>query len=253
MIAKCEGIVIRTVDYGESAKVVTIFSKELGKVTVMAHGAKKFKSKLSGVTQLFHYGYYLFHAGSGMGTLQQGETIRNFREINQDIILTAYASYMLELVDKTTEDRETDLPLFNFLLISLNYIDNGYDPECIKFIFELKMLSMFGVEPYFDGCVCCKTTLGHFLFSLEEGGLICSACAPQDQYAIRISPRVAKILRVFAHVNLERLGEIDLSDESKSEIKCLLDSYYERNVGTHFKSKKFLAQIENMNNLVVKR
>lgn len=253
MIAKCEGIIIRTVDYGESAKVVTIFSKELGKVTVMAHGAKKFKSKLSGVTQLFHFGYYLFHAGRGMGTLQQGETIYSFRNIQTDIFLTAYATYFLELVDKTTEENESNKVLFNLLENALSYLDNGYEPDVIKFIFELKMLIRFGVEPYLDGCTCCKTAVGSFKFSFEEGGFICQNCASMDVYAFNISPRCAKVLRAFHHIDFARLGNIDLSDETKNEINNILNAYYERNVGIHFKSKKFLAQLENMDNLVVRR
>ena len=90
MIGKCEGIVIRTVDYGESAKIVTVYTKEIGKITLMARGAKKPLSKLTGITQMFHHGIYLFHAGSGMGTLQQGESIRRYRKIHEDIFLTAY-------------------------------------------------------------------------------------------------------------------------------------------------------------------
>lgn len=253
MIAKCEGIVVRTTDYGESAKIVTIFSKELGKVTLMAHGAKKFKSKLSGVTQLFHFGHYLFHAGRGMGTLQQGETLVNFRNIQTDIVATAYATYFVELVDRTTDDGEKNKSLFDLLENALRFVDEGYEAECIKYIFELKMLIKFGVEPYLDGCVCCKCTSGNFKFSLEEGGFICQNCAPRDEYAIAVTPRSAKILRAFYHLDFARLGQIDLSAETKKEIKSIIDLYYERNVGINFKSKRFLSQLDSMNELVLNR
>ncbi|MGE0992705.1 DNA repair protein RecO, partial [Bacillus sp. GMa5/2] len=75
MFQKVEGIVIRTTDYGETNKIVTIFSRELGKISAMARGAKKPKSRLASVSQLMTHGHFLIQMGSGLGTLQQGEII----------------------------------------------------------------------------------------------------------------------------------------------------------------------------------
>ncbi|TKI95195.1 DNA repair protein RecO, partial [Bacillus wiedmannii] len=106
MFQKVEGIVIRTTDYGETNKIVTIFSRELGKVSAMARGAKKPKSRLASVSQLMTHGNFLIQMGSGLGTLQQGEIISTMKEIREDIFLTAYASFIVELTDKATEDKK---------------------------------------------------------------------------------------------------------------------------------------------------
>jgi len=107
MLQKCEGIVIRTTDYGETNKIITIFTREWGKIGVMARGAKKPNSRLSSVTQLFTHGYFLVQRGSGLGSLQQGEIATSLRSIGEDIFLTAYASYIVELTDKCTDEKKT--------------------------------------------------------------------------------------------------------------------------------------------------
>src|ERR1700730_15760005 len=106
MLQKCEGIVIRATDYGETNKVITLYTREWGKFGVMARGAKKPNSRLSAVTQLFTHGYFLVQKGSGLGSLQQGEMITSMRAIREDIFLTAYSSYIVELTDKSTDDRK---------------------------------------------------------------------------------------------------------------------------------------------------
>ena len=67
MLNKWEGIVFRTIPYGESNKIVTLFTREAGKVTAMARGAKKPRSKLAAVTQPFTHGSFLIRKGRGMG------------------------------------------------------------------------------------------------------------------------------------------------------------------------------------------
>src|SRR5690606_23389079 len=129
MLQKCEGIVLRTQDYGESNKIVTIYTREWGKVGVMAQGAKKPNSRLSAVTQPFTYGYFLLRKGRSLQTLQQGEIIDSMREIKGDIFLTAYASYICELTDKGVEEKKPNPYLFELFYQILHYINEGYDPE----------------------------------------------------------------------------------------------------------------------------
>ncbi|MGV3465922.1 MAG: DNA repair protein RecO, partial [Heyndrickxia sp.] len=83
MLQKCEGIVIRTHDYGESNKIINVYTREFGKLGIMARGAKKPNSRLSAVSQLFTYGYFLVQTGNGLGTLQQGEMISSMRSIRE--------------------------------------------------------------------------------------------------------------------------------------------------------------------------
>ncbi|RFU61325.1 DNA repair protein RecO [Bacillus sp. V59.32b] len=246
MLQKCEGIVIRRTDYGESNKIITIYTREWGKIGAMARGASKPKSRLSAVTQLFYYGYFLVQTSSGLGTMQQGETVNSMRSIREDIFSTAYASYIVELLDKSVEDKKSNPYLFELLYQTLNYINEGYDAEILKFIFEMKMLQVNGLSPTLDQCSISGHTEGEFAFSLREGGFICHRCYGKDPYHIKMSPVAVKLLRLFYYFDLSRLGNISIKPETKKELQRVIDAYYEEYSGLQLKSKKFLNQMDQM-------
>ncbi|RFU65744.1 DNA repair protein RecO [Peribacillus glennii] len=250
MLEKCEGIVIRRTDYGESNKIITLYTREWGKTGAMARGANKPNSRLSAVTQLFYYGYFLVQASSGLGSLQQGETVNSMRSIREDIFATAYASYIVELLDKSVEDKKPNPFLFELLYQTLNYINEGYDAEVLKYIFEMKMLQVNGLAPMLNQCAVCGETEGEFSFSLREGGFICHRCVHKDPYHFKISPSAVKLLRLFYYFDLARLGNISVKPETKKELQRVIDAYYDEYSGLQLKSKKFLKQLDKMKDML---
>lgn len=248
MLKKCEGIVIRTTDYGETNKIVTLYTREFGKVGVMARGAKKPNSRLAAVTQLFTYGQYLFQASTGLGGLQQGEMISSMRAIREDIFLTAHASYIVDLTDKVTEDREPNPFLFELLLQTLNYMNEGYDLEILTNIYEMKMLNAQGLYPILDRCVNCGSAEGDYNFSIKEGGILCHRCFEQDPYRIKTSPGTVRLLRLFYLLDLNRLGNISVKPETKAELKKVISAYYDEYSGLYLKTRRFLDQMDSFRN-----
>jgi DNA repair protein RecO (recombination protein O) len=246
LLSKCEGIVIRTSDYGEANKVVTIYTREAGKIGLMARGAKKPSSRLASLTQLFTYGHFLVQKGSGMGTLQQGEVISSMRGIREDIFSTAYASYIVELTDKVTENDKANPFLFELLYQTLSFMNEGYDLEILTYIYELKMLSVLGLSPCLDQCSICQAKDGVFGFSIREGGLICHRCFEKDPYHFKLTPAAVKLLRLFYYIDMKRLGSISVKEETKKQLKQVIDGYYEEYSGLYLKTKRFLNQIENL-------
>ncbi|KIL44440.1 DNA repair protein RecO [Jeotgalibacillus soli] len=250
MLQKCEGIVIRTNDYGESNKVVTIYTRELGKIAVMARGAKKANSRLSAVSQLFTYAHFLFQKGSGMGTLQQGDMIASWRIIKEDLFKAAHASYMADLLDKAVEDNKINPFLFELFLQCLSFINEGYDEEVICFIFEMKLLPVYGVQPVLDQCANCGETEGQFGFSIRENGLLCHRCAHIDDFRLRVSEQTIRLLRLFYVFDLSRLGTISVQDKTKQELRQVIRTYYDEYVGVYVKSRYFLEQLDRMKELL---
>ena len=250
MLQKCEGIVIRTTDYGETNKIVTLYTREWGKVGIMARGAKKPNSRLSSITQLFTHGYFLVQRGSGLGSLQQGEINTSMRSIGEDIFLTAYASYIVELTDKCTEEKKPNPFHFELLYQTLNYMNEGYDPNILMNIYEMKMLNVMGLYPILNQCSVCGSTDGHFSFSIREGGFICHRCLDKDPYHFKISPASVNLLRLFYYFDLSRLGTISVKDETKEELKKVITAYYEEYSGLHLKTKKFLNSMDQFRNLL---
>lgn len=249
MLQKCEGIVIRTSHYGESNKVVTLYTREWGKVGVMAQGAKKPNSRLAAVTQPFTYGQFLIRKGSGLGSLQQGDIISSMRAIKEDIFLTAYASYVIDLTDKSTDERKPNPFLFELLYQTLNYMNEGVDPEIMMHIYEMKMLNPLGLYPVLNKCSICGNPEGEFSFSIREGGFICHRCIEKDPYHYKISKATVQLLRLFYYMDVTRLGNISVKDETKKELKTIISAYYDEYSGLNLKTKRFLKQMEQINNL----
>lgn len=244
LLEKVEGIVIRTRDYGETHKIVTLLTRDKGKVGVMARGAKKPKSRTSSVTQPFIHGMFLIHIGSGLGSLSQGEMISSLRTIREDIVKTAYASYLAELTDKLMEEKKPDTFIYEQFLQSLIWLHEGKDPSIVTMMYELKMFKKAGFAPIVDHCVHCGRGEGPFSFSIREGGLLCFRCKDKDLDAYGLPDPLPKLLKVFLHMDARRLGQISMKEQNVKLLRQILDEYYDQYGGYLMKSKKFLKQID---------
>ncbi|WP_096188363.1 DNA repair protein RecO [Evansella halocellulosilytica] len=246
MLHKVEGIIIRTNDYGETNKIITVLTRENGKVALMARGAKRPKSRFASSAQLFMYGMFIYQRSSGIGTLNQADIIDSFKEVRKDLKLTSHAAYIVEMVDRLTEDHKRDPYLFELVYQLHVYLNEGVDPDILTRIFETKMLDVAGVRPNFSYCVLCGQTDDAFVFSIRQGGILCNRCKHEDAYHMKVNQAVIKLLRLFQQFDLKRLGNISVKKETKAQLKEVLQMYFDEYVGIRLKSKRFLDQIDSM-------
>lgn len=253
MLQRVEGIVLRANAYGESNVIITLLTRELGKIGVVARGAKKTNSRLASVTQLFTYGSFLIQKGSGLGTLSQGELIDSFRELRSDLVATAYASIVVELTDKAVEEKKNNPYLFELVLQLLQHMNEGADAEVLTYLFMTKMIPVLGYHPFFDQCVKCRCSANENIFvafSVREGGFLCQRCKQTDPYAFSVTEKSVKLMRLFYHFDVNRLGKIEVSEATKKNLQQILFSYYDEYSGIYLKSRKFLEQLKNMDNFL---
>lgn len=246
MLEKLEGIVLRTQDYGETHKIVTIFSKKIGKFSALARGAKKTKSRMAAVTQPFIQGEFFVYLSNGLSTIQQAEVINSNRAIREDIMKTAFTAYIVELTDKLLDAEEPDFHLYDQLTQTISWIAENEDATIPIMMYELKLYKKGGFSPTFDRCVNCNRFQDLTSFSIAEGGLLCNQCVSMDTQAIQLPQSVAKLLRVFLEVGLEQVGTITMKEQNKKLLRKLLDAYYDQYGGYFLKSKKFLNQIDQL-------
>ncbi|MFB4166505.1 DNA repair protein RecO [Virgibacillus sp. JSM 102003] len=248
MLEKMRGIVIKTQDYSESHKIVTIYSNKLGKISAIARGAKKPKSRMAAVTQPFILGEFFIYVNSGLSTIQQGDVVDSLRFIREDIIKTAYAAYIVELTDKLVDSNLPDNYLFEQLYQTLSWIaeHDDADAEIPMMMYELKLFAKGGFAPTVSNCVSCGRKDTPLYFSIAEGGLLCSRCNHIDSEAIMLPDNVAKLLHIFMSVELERVGTISVKSANKNLLRRLIDAYYEQYGGYYLKSKRFLNQLDKL-------
>ncbi|MBU9712067.1 DNA repair protein RecO [Evansella tamaricis] len=246
MINKVEGIIIRTNDYGETNKILTLFTRENGKVALMARGAKRPKSRFASSAQLFIYGIFVYQRTSGIGTLNSADIIDSFKDVRSDLKLTAHGAYMVELLDKLTDDHERNPYLFELIFQMLHFLDEEIDPDILTRIFETKMLQVAGVTPVLDKCSLCGFSYEPFVFSVKNAGVLCQRCKGEDPHYIVLLPSVHKLLLLFQQIDVKRIGNIRVKAETKKQLKDILGFYYDDYVGVRLKSKRFLDQVDRL-------
>ena len=246
MLKTIEGIVLRTQDYGETHKIITIYSKELGKISAICRGANKAKSKLTSLAQPFVKANFLIYLSKGLSTVQQGEILDSFRLIREDIVKTAYAAYLVELTMLLSEDKERDLYLYNQLDFTLKWINEESELMVPVFMLELKLFKRGGFAPVINRCARCGNENDLTSFSVKEGGLLCATCFNTDDYAIQLSPNVIKLLSVFMNAGLEQIGTINMKKENIQLLRKIFDNYYDIYGSYRLKSKRFLEQINRL-------
>ncbi|MFE5319919.1 DNA repair protein RecO [Paenibacillus sp. NPDC056579] len=241
---RVQGIVIRSMDYGEGNKIITLLTLEFGKMAVIVRGAKKVKSRYASVAQLFTYGDYLFFKSGQLGTLNHAEITDSHHRIRDDLYKAAYASYMAELTDRMLADQEANAFLFEQLRAALQGLEEDKDMQIIGFMYEMKIWMHAGYLPELDACVSCRSVQGDMRFSAGMGGILCDRCRGKDPQAIPLSAGMLKLLRIFAQADIRRLGQIDVKPETKQALKQLMRSYFDAHIGLNLKSRHFLEQME---------
>ncbi|SDC72619.1 DNA replication and repair protein RecO [Paenibacillus sp. UNCCL117] len=243
---RLQGIIIRSMDYGEGNKIVTLFTREHGKMSVVARGAKKVKSRFGSAVQLFTLGdFSFFKSGqNGLGSMNQADIVEAHHALREDLHLAAYASYLAELTDKMFGDHEGHPYLYEQLKGSFQAMDDKKDAQIVMHMYEIKMLIQAGYSPELHQCVVCGSQKEAVALSVGLGGILCEMCKLRDPQAIALAPAVLKLLRAFAQTDVRRLGEISVKEASKQALKHILRAYFDHHVGVRLKSRDFIEQME---------
>ena len=142
------GMILNTMPVGEYDKRITILTRERGKITAFARGARRPKSSLQAATNLFCFGTFEAYEGRSSYTVVKAEISNYFRELAMDLDKTYYGCYFLELADyfcQENNDCINQLKLVYQTLRALNV--PSLSPKLVRVIYELKTLVYFGVYP----------------------------------------------------------------------------------------------------------
>lgn len=244
---KAEGIVLSELRFKDTSKILNIYTKELGKISVMANGAYKANSKLMASTQVFTHNEYIFRRGKTFYYLNQGNIIEPFYNMRENIERFIYASYILELIEKSSPEEEANKTLFLLLEKSLKILSK-MDEDFLKFTiaFQLKFVSFIGYRPYLNNCVTCnRPHEGQIKWSNQEGGVICRDCLNIDRSSIPIDKPTYKAMVELLYIPLEELKSIDISMETLKILQRILENYILYNIDRkNFNSLKMIEMLD---------
>ncbi len=244
MLNKFEGIILKARDYGESNQILTVFTKYQGKVAIMARGSKKTRSRFGAVTEPFTQAHFVTFGTGKIVTLSQADLINSHYLLRSDLLLTAYGAYWVELIDKTTEEKEPHPPLYEMLALLLSRLEQKTDPDILTFILELRILKMAGYAPVLDHCVYCHANQRPVRFSVRQGGFLCENCQSQDPEAMLVTEASSRILRILLQVDLRRLGAVNIKHETRQQLEKLIRSFAAEYLPVRLKSLNLLEQLK---------
>ncbi len=176
-----QAVVIRVQKLGEADRIVTLFTKEHGRVRAVAKGVRRTKSKFGARLEPGSHIDIQLYTGKTFDVVTQAESIENYGDsISQDYQKWTIASAILEAAERfTNNEHEPALQQFLLVIGALKALAHeAHDPSLILDAYFLRSLSVAGFAPSMTTCSRCDAPGPHKYFSLVGGGSVCVECKP---------------------------------------------------------------------------
>lgn len=238
-----QGMILRSVPQGDYDKRLVLLTKEKGKITVFARGARRTKNALSGKTNAFSFGNFLVGTGSSAYYLRNADITNYFMEMSQDYERSCYGFYFLEFAEYYSREGNDELQLLKLLYQSLRALLKDSIPNpLVRYIFELKAMVINGEYPECFACMSCHKILREGYFSVYKAGCVCAECRPKVQDGIYMDASVLYTLQFIVTAEIEKLYTFVVKEDTFTIIKKIMTLYRQRYIDCEFKSLSVLEE-----------
>ena len=244
-IYKTEAIVLKHFPYGEGDYILTLYTPNLGKIRLMAKGARKIRSKLGGHIEPLMHSALLVRKGTNLDAINQAELLDGYRSIREDLERLSQAMYFCELLDKITPDEEPHHHLFKLLQETLDILSENPQQMLIPY-FQMKLLQETGFMPELYTCIECNINIqpNRHRFLIDRGGIICEQCRPAGPVPIPISLQALKVLRFLqSGESFIAVSKLHLRTKTIGELDKLLTTFINHILDSDVKSYRFLNEV----------
>ncbi len=258
MLFEVSGLVLRSVDIGESDRLITVFTKEMGTVTALVKGVRSLKNKNMYSTQQFCYSSMVLFQKGDKYWVKESSLIESFFGLRYSIEALSLAGYIVEVLsDITTTEVESEL-----LRLSLNSLyaiaEKKYPLDKIKAAFEIRATSIIGFMPDVLACRDCENERGDFFFDIMDGNIQCYSCHEKmikeraDEIEDDAHRRIVTILSEGAkialgyciHSPIERIFAFNIGDEDMVLFCRAAEEYILNQLERTFKSLEFYKEVK---------
>jgi DNA repair protein RecO (recombination protein O) len=247
------GMVMYRRDYSERDLLVQILTDRFGPKMFLVRGAKKRGFKMTSAILPFTEAEYIGRINSdGLSYLTTTKSTKMWRHISSDLVLQAYASYLLTLTAAAFPEGNPVGRAYDLIQTALERMDDQADAQLLTNLVEVKLLGEFGVAPYLQGCVICQRNDLPLDYSEALGGLLCQNHWDRDPYRLHARPKAVALLQRLAVWQPQQIGQVQLSDLTRRELQRILDHIYTDQVGLKLKSKVFLDELTSNSNRLKK-
>lgn len=229
---KTEGIILKKSDFREYDWILDIYTKDFGKIEVVARGARKIGAKLKGHLELFNYVAMDFVQGKNFKILTHAETINNFQNSRFDLNKILIAQRVIALADWLIAEPQKDEKIWSLLLGILGDLaKDDASRRLLLYYFQFKILCLLGYTPELYNCVECEKRLvpKNNFFSPKDGGVICGQCRRGG--GTSLDPDTIKILRLLKSKDFIYIKRLKITSDGQTALKNCLDHFTEYHIG----------------------
>lgn len=252
-VYKAEGIVLRRQVIGEADRTLTLFTREHGRLRAVARGTRRITSRLAGRVEPFTHSRFLLARGRSLDVVAQVEVIRAFSGIHQDLLRSAHAGYVAELVDRLLPERDPHEDVFALVLQVLAGLETADEEEAevTALWFGLHLASDLGYRPEVETCVECgrslpRETAGSVAawgFAPDAGGALCPACSAAHAETVRVMPGVLATCGYLLRAPAERAGRLRVPLAQRRELARLVQAHLEHQLDAKLHAPAVIARL----------
>ncbi len=247
---KTHGVVLRTTKYGETSLIVTLLTRDFGKVSAIANGVRTKKSRLLAGLQLFSYSELVMYKAkqkNGLYHLDEMNVVESFAAIRSDLDKMAYAAYFAEAVNGALSEEAADDEVLSLVLNTLYAVDKGLaDYEKIKTVFEWRLAALLGYAPSVDGCGVCQSAeeLG---LSLYDGTVFCKDCAEKKGLTVaRLTEGMCRIIEYITLAEGKKIFSFEANENTIKYLSQVSERYLSAQLDKEFKTLSYLKQVRSL-------
>ncbi len=244
-IVDTEGIITKETKYGDTSRILTVVTRNMGKISVLAGNVRKGKSGLLSATSLFAYSRFtLFKSGSSsLYKLNEGEAITTFSNLKNSLDAMAYASYFCDVTNSVMQENSSEPDQTELLIRSLYMLDKeSENAEKIKAVFEFRTLTIAGLMPNLSECADCGKTTNLVSLSAHNGSVYCEKCSAAHP-SMQINDSILAALSYIELAESKKIFSFNMSEKAISYLSALGEQCIEILLEKNFKTLKYLKNV----------
>ena len=220
------GFILKKNDRGEADRIFTIYTKDFGKLELLAKGERKIASKLRGGLELFFLSEIEFIQGKNYKTLTDAILIDSFKNLRKDLKVLGVLYKISEVFDALVKEAEPDEKIWDLLNEVFKKLSD-IKPEIVYYYFFWNFLSFLGYHPEMYHCALCQKKLspGNIYFNPKEGGLTCEQCEKSIESKKQVDPDAVKIIRIIFKKDWPTFKKLKIKNEELKALKTISQYY----------------------------
>jgi len=241
-----QALVLREVSYKEADKILTLLTREAGKLTVTSRGCRRKNSPLAASSQLLSWSDMVLYEHQGRWSIKEATAQRLFTGVQGDLIQFSLACYFSQLTELLAVEGEISPELLSLLLNSLHILEQGELPlSQVKAVFELRLMCLSGYTPMLEPCAICGKEPAQGRFHLRDGVLHCAACRsrPDSGITVPVNAGALAALRHIAWGSAKRSFSFQLESASLEQLAALTEAYLLTQMERGFHTLDFYKQM----------